>query len=114
MPEPPCRRWCSELVSVVCRLDGGWRLAVSANLEEIGESSVLVLTQTRIRLGTRITLDCKTRELKGVVESCVLDEILGFFVEIRLDPDCHWSPQWFAPQHLLPSSTFRPKLLHLA
>jgi hypothetical protein len=89
-------------------------LAVSANLEEIGESSALLLTETRIRLGTRIALDCKTRELKGIVESCILDEILGFFVEIRLDSECHWSPQWFAPQHLLPSSTFRSKLFHLA
>jgi hypothetical protein len=97
------RRWCSELVSVICRHDGGRRLAVSANLEEIGESSALVLSETWIRLGTRVAVDCKTRELKGIVESCIHDENLGFFVEIRLDSECRWSPQWFAPQHLLPS-----------
>jgi hypothetical protein len=89
-------------------------LAVSANLEEIGESSALVLTETRIRLGTMVALDCKTRELKGIVESCILDEILGFFVEIRLDSECRWSQQWFTPQHLLPSFKVQPKLLHLA
>ena len=98
----PARHWCSELVSVLCRLDNGWRVAVSGNLEEIGESSALVLTETPVRLGTKIALRCKTRELKGIVDSCTWDEGLGFFVEIRLDSECHWSQRWFAPQHLLP------------
>jgi len=100
--KPPRRRWCSELVSVICRLDNGWRLGVSGNLEEIGNSSALVLTETRIRPGTKVVLGCKARKLKGVVESCMLDELLGFYVEIRFDPEYHWSQKWFAPRHLLP------------
>jgi hypothetical protein len=100
--KPPRRRWFSELVSVICRLDNGWCLAVSGNLEEIGELSALVLTETRIRLGTKVAIGCKAQELKGVVESCTLAEPLGFFVEIRFDSECHWTQRWFAPQHLLP------------
>ena len=64
----------------MCRLDNGWRVTVSGNLEEIGESSALVLTETKVRRGTKVAIRCKTRELKGVVESCTLHEGLGFFV----------------------------------
>ena len=71
------------------------------NLEEIGESSALVLTENSIPAGTKVRIDCKSRELKGIAESCKVNEWLGFFVEIRLDPDSRWSPKWFAPEHLL-------------
>jgi hypothetical protein len=100
--KPPLRRWCSELVSVICRHQDGRLLKVSGNLEEIGESSALVLTESGIRLGTKVIVDCGTHQLRGVVESRSLDEHLGFFVEIRLSSGCHWSQQWFAPEHLLP------------
>jgi len=94
------RHWCSDLVSVICRLEDGWRVTVIGNLEEIGESSALVLTDNKVGLGTKVVIRCKTRELKGVVESCTRDEGLGYFIEIGLDSECHWSQRWFAPQHL--------------
>ncbi len=100
--KPPLRRWCSELVSVICRHDDGRLLKLSGNLEEIGESSALVLTETGIRIGTKVTVDCKTHKLTGVVQSRSLDEHLGFFVEIRLNSECHWSQRRFVPEHLLP------------
>jgi len=100
--KPPLRRWCSELVSIICRQNDGRLRKVSGNLEEIGESSALVLTESGIRPGTKVTVDCRTHQLKGVVKSGSLDEHLGFFVEIRLNSGCHWSQQWFAPEHLLP------------
>lgn len=74
---------------------------MTANLEEIGESSALLLMDRRLSAGSRIRINCKSRELKGIVESCRVNEWLGFFVEVRLDPDSRWSPQWFTPEHLL-------------
>lgn len=71
-------------------------------MEEIGKSSALVLTETGIRPGTKVIVDCKTHKLKGVVESRWLDEHLGFFVEIRFNSGCRWSQRQFVPEHLLP------------
>jgi putative aminopeptidase FrvX len=90
------------LVSVICRHEDGRLLKVSGNLEEIGESSALVLTESGIQVGTKVVVDCKTHQLRGVVESRWLDEHLGFFVEIRLNSGSQWSQRWFAPEHLLP------------
>ena len=99
------RQWCSELVSVILPQAGE---SQAANLEEIGESSALVLMDHAIRAGTRITLNCRSRMLRGIVASCTLDEHLGFFIEILLDAGSMWSPHWFAPEHLLPPLTAQP------
>lgn len=96
------RQWCSELVSVILPQSSEPQ---AANLEEIGESSALVLMDHAIRAGTHITLKCRNRILKGIVASYTLDEHLGFFIEVLLDAGSVWSPQWFAPQHLLPPIT---------
>ena len=110
----PLRRWCSELVSVLCRHDDGRLFKVPGNLEEIGESSALVLTEASIRPGTKVIVDCKAHKLRGVVQSRWLDEHLGFFVEIRLNPGSRWSQRWFSKEHLLPRFKVpRPKASHL-
>jgi hypothetical protein len=93
------RQLCSELVSVIVPHTTETH---SANLEEIGELSAVVLMDHAIRRGTRVTLDCSQRKLNGIVRSCLCDEHLGFFVEIGLDASSRWSSQWFAPEHLLP------------
>jgi hypothetical protein len=111
--QPLPRRWCSELVSIVCRQDDGRLLKISGNLEEIGESSALILTDSAIRTGTKVVVTCQTHELKGVVASRSFDEHLGFFVEIRLDSGCQWSQRWFTPEHLLPHFRVPPKVFHL-
>src|ERR1017187_9302338 len=93
------RRLCSELVSVA-RLHGGWWQAMTGNLEEIGERSALILTDSAIPRGSKVQVKREMHVLKGVVESCTFDELLGFFVDVRLDWESRWSEQWFAPHHL--------------
>lgn len=100
MPKPTHRHLCSELVSVICSDQTGWWHAVPGNLEEIAETSALVLTDAHIPRGKKVRIRCETNQLKGVVKSCAR-ELLGFLVEVRLDPDSRWSEQWFTPQHLL-------------
>ena len=101
------RHLCSELVSMTCAGPGGW-YAIAGNLEEIAETSALVLAENRVRPGTKVRIRCETNQLKGVVKSCVHDE-LGYQVKVRLDPDSRWSERWFTPQHLL---TLTGKIRH--
>jgi hypothetical protein len=101
IPGKPLRRnFCSHLVSIRSE-DREPQPAITGNLEEIEESTALVLTEAPIRPGTKVRLGCNRRELKGVAASCEVNEWLGFFVEIRLDADSPWSRRWFTPQHLL-------------
>lgn len=103
------RQWCSELISVLLPHCNQPQFA---NLEEIGECSAVVLMDRAIRSGTRVTLNCRSRKLKGIVASYTLDEHLGFFIEILFDAGNLWSPQWFAPEHLLPPlQENRPKAI---
>ena len=103
------RYLCSELVSIVRPLAEGPRV-LTGNLEEIGESSALVLAERAIPAGSEVRIECQMRELKGVTRSCVVDEHLGFFVEIQLDSGSRWSPLWFAPRHLLGLFGLSPQL----
>jgi hypothetical protein len=102
---PLLRNFCSQLVSVIPSEERVPQAAISGNLEEIAESTALVLAENFIRPGTKVSIDCNLRQLRGVAESCVLNEWLGFFVEIRLDADSRWSRRWFTPQHLLTVAT---------
>jgi hypothetical protein len=98
---PLRRNFCSQLVSVIRSEQSERQPPISGNLEEIAESSALVLTENFICPGTKVHLECGKRELRGIAESCVRSERLGFLVGIRLDADSHWSPRWFTPEHLL-------------
>ena len=88
---------CSELVNLTFSNGRGQ----SANLEEIGEDSALALTEQPVPRGVKLNINCGTHTLKGRAGACRFDKVLGYFVEIRLDPASRWSPQWFAPEHLL-------------
>jgi hypothetical protein len=91
---------CSELVSVI-RISGRRSVqALVGNLEEIGEWSALVLTQTAVSPGTRVRVKREAAELKGFVRSCTFDKVLGFFIDIGLDAESRWSEKWFVPAHL--------------
>jgi hypothetical protein len=94
------RHLCSELVSIA-RLNSSRLRPMCGNLEEIDESTAVVLLDDAIPLGTKVRIDCETLELIGVVQSWTRDRSLGFFVEVGLDPACYWSAKWFAPKHLL-------------
>ncbi|MDP8979199.1 MAG: hypothetical protein M3O35_01265 [Acidobacteriota bacterium] len=87
---------CSELVSVAWDETGGF-----GNLEEIGEWTAVLLLEDPVPTGARIVIQCKEHQLNGYVETCNYEDPLGFFVSVRLDPDCRWSADWFSPQHLL-------------
>ena len=92
--------YCSELVTVA-RLSCQRSLEVlNGNLEEIGEWSALVLLQDAVPIGTRLQVKGKVHELKGIVRSCTFDQLLGFFIDIRLDAESRWSEKWFVPEHL--------------
>jgi hypothetical protein len=97
---PDLRHLCSELVSIVFASDKRTPLALSGNLEEIGERTAVVLSDAPIKGGSKVRIACKTHALRGVVKSCKFQAWLGFFVEVELDPDSQWSPAWFSPQHL--------------
>jgi len=115
MPDrrPVHRHLCSELVSLSCTGKGGQPLSLSGNLEEIGEWSAVVLTESPLPRRTRVRVTCETHQLKGLVRSCTREESLGFFVEVRLDPGSRWSEQWFTPRHLLAlCRDLQPKVLH--
>jgi len=91
------RYLCSELIDLTFANGRGQ----SANLEEIGENSALVLTEQPVRRGAKLQLNCGGHTLEGSAGGCRFDKLLGYYVEIRLDPVSRWSPEWFAPEHLL-------------
>jgi len=113
------RQLCSELVSVACPNQNGERTSVPGNLEEIGKFSALVLAEAEISKGTRVRVACESNELKGLVRSCTYEPSLGFFVEVKLDPESRWSQQWFKPKHLFglcqspEPKSLKPKVFHV-
>jgi hypothetical protein len=110
----PVRHLCSQLVSVLCGA-GNYRPRVFfANLEEISEWKAFLLVEQPVRRGTKVQVTCESNQLSGTVESCKLDNPLGFIVSIRLDPESRWSEKWFTPNHLLAiPDHWQPKALHL-
>ena len=95
------RHWCSELVSVVHVNRNGASESRSANLEEIGERSALVLTESPLPAGSRVHVACRTHVLRGNVKRSEYDPLLGYYVEIDLAPASRWSRRWFSPRHLI-------------
>ncbi len=92
---------CSELVSLTLVSGNNPAQTVTGNLEEIGEWSALILTETAVSPGTLVQINGKNHELKGFVRDCTHDRALGYFVDIGFDEESRWSEKWFAPQHLL-------------
>lgn len=95
------RLLCSQRVSLICSDLGGWWHTVPGNLEEIAKDSAMILSDGPISSGKKVRILCGTNQLKGTVQTCVHDDLLGFFVEVRFDRDSQWSEPWFRPQHLL-------------
>ena len=103
------RHWCSEIVSIVRRGRDGRFHSIMGNLEEIGERTLVVLTECFVPLGTWVRIQCGKCELKGTAESREFDRRLGFFVRIRLAPESRWTLHQFVPEHLF---TVRDVLQH--
>jgi len=84
--------------------------SIPGNLEEIGERSALVLTESPIPIESRMHIACREHVLRGVTKSCKFDRDLGYFVEIELAPASRWSRRWFSPRHLLLRREFELRL----
>lgn len=92
---------CSELVTVAFHKDHQPESTATVNLEEISETTALLLAETPIPAGSRLKIACQQKELTGVVSSCRRDAELGYFIAVKLHRHSHWSLQLFTPEHLL-------------
>jgi hypothetical protein len=88
-------------VSLVRVNRAGASESISGNLEEIAESSALVLTESPFPPESRVHIACRNHVLRGVSKSCKHAPLLGYFIEIELAPASRWSRAWFSPRHLL-------------
>ena len=95
------RNWCSEIVTVVNVTRKGVAEPLTGNLEEIGEHSALVLTESPLPVASRVHIACREHVLRGVTKACEFADGLGYFVEIEFAPASRWSRRWFSPLHLL-------------
>ena len=103
--QPPDRNLCSELVYVAPTEDTNSAPFI-ANLEEIAESSAVLLSEKPVRRRSKVRIISGTTYLDGIVESCIFEGLLGFFLNIQLAPESHWSPQRFTPKHFLTVKRF--------
>jgi hypothetical protein len=94
------RHWCSEMVSIAHRGRRGRLKSIMGNLEEIGERTLVVLTEGLVPLGTWVRIRYRNQELSGVAEAREFDRQLGFFLKVRLAPGSRWTLRKIWPEHL--------------
>ncbi len=100
------RHWCSELIAIINVTRRGVAKSITGNLEEIGERSALVFSESPLPVGSRVHIACRKHILKGATTTCEFHEELGYFLEIELAPASRWSRRWFEPLHFLPRREF--------
>ena len=100
--------WCSQLVTLSRETDDR---AMTANLEEIGESTATVLAEEPITSGCKVRITTDFRQLRGVVDSCTHDNVLGYFVRLQLSKDSLWNKEQCTPKHMLAVPKARTKQL---
>src|SRR5437867_301613 len=98
--QSPEHNLCSELVYVAPGGENGGAPFV-ANLEEIAESRAVVLSEKALRQRSKVRIISGNKCLEGIVESCIFEGILGFFLNIELVPESRWSRERFLPKHFL-------------
>lgn len=91
---------CSELVWIAAGRADGERKIGNANLEAISERRLLLLAEEPIEHGADITICVRSYVLKGTASACCTDDLLGYYIEVRLAPESRWSEQWFRPEHM--------------
>jgi hypothetical protein len=92
---------CSELVSVLYEDRCRQTRQTVGNLEEISGETAVLCVEESVQRGKAVSFRVKNHDLYGVVESCVADPQLGFFITVALDKSSRWSEKWFTPEHLL-------------
>ena len=58
--------------------------SLPANLEEISEHSLVLLLDEEVPRGANIQIVCNTQILNGHVETITADELLGWYIRVRL------------------------------
>jgi hypothetical protein len=92
---------CSELVSVLYEDRFRQTRQTVGNLEEISSNSAVLCVEESLQRGRAVSFHVKNHDLYGIVDSCVRDPHLGYFVTVALDKSSRWSEKWFTPEHLL-------------
>ena len=92
--------FCSEILNLHLQSKAGNVRTVKVNLEEIWASGGLFQTDIRIRPFTPFRFVGGGYEFRGQVVAQKLLRGLGYFVEMRFDPQFTWSEQKYRPQHL--------------
>lgn len=102
------RHFCSNLVSVQLPAPDGGNREVVGNLEEISTSEACLNVEEPILVGFPLRMVCSdsrgTCELLGTVVGCRHDARTGYYVDIEFSPDSRWSPEVFAPKHMIRAS----------
>ena len=88
------------MVSIAHKGKHGHLKSIVGNLEEIGERTLVVLTECLVPLGSWVRIRYRDQELSGVTESREFDGRLGFFVKVRLAPGSRWNLRRAWPDHL--------------
>jgi hypothetical protein len=100
-PSQECRYLCSELVSLLYE-DRFWNThQTAANLEEISSTSLALWSENKVESGRPVSLCVQGHDLYGVVESCVHDPLLGWYLKVKLDYLSQWHERMFVPAHFL-------------
>jgi hypothetical protein len=104
---------CSEIILI--KADG--MEPVVGNLEELGETGLVILTDIAFEPGTEVTIQAKNHQFKGSIANSELDQCLGYYLEVRLARDSYWSDRLFQPQHFtkviaLEESSVTEKVVH--
>jgi hypothetical protein len=95
------RVWCSEILSLQWESRSGRPRTVTVNLEEIGQSSALFLSEEPIPSSARLRFACGGSEFRGRVIAQTFSKGLGYFVEMAFARACRWSPRLYRPKHFL-------------
>lgn len=91
---------CSEILNLYLQSSGGRERKLTANLEEIWSSGALLSTDARIQDFTSLWFVGGGCKFRGEAIAGGLSKGLGYFIEMRFNPDCRWSARKYHPQHL--------------
>lgn len=95
------RYMCSQLINVLYEDRSLILNQTVANLEELSSTHATLLIEERLAPGSPVSFHAKGHDLNGFVESSEYHEILGWIVEIELEPASQWNAKMFLPDHSL-------------